>query len=227
MHGLFQAVSASETPIVAGALRATKGAPSILPTAVTFFGRMDQALKRASPRLACENGCSYCCYYHVYVYPIEALALAEFVKKFNESVQAVIRERLAANLTKISTLTLEQHIATNVRCALLGDDGKCLAYAMRPLACRKHHSVDGISCKVTFDDPASPMKNTLIGEREAVASGFVAALTMGARSAGADTLQYEMNGALSEALSNPACVRRWKDGKVTFPSVRDKSAAPI
>ncbi|MRR56613.1 MAG: hypothetical protein EG824_00120 [Deltaproteobacteria bacterium] len=223
MQALLQGVVTKETPVVAGELRTGKSASAAAPIAAAFFGRLDKALKAVSPQLACEKGCSYCCYYHVYVYPVEALALAEFVKKLDEPTQAAINRRLADNLKQISNLTVDQHIATNVRCALLGDDGKCIAYALRPLACRKHHSVDGISCKVTFDDTASPMNNTLVGEREAVATGYVVALTMGARSTGVDTMQYEMNGALSEALSNAACLKRWKDGKATFPSVRDRS----
>ncbi len=225
MQALFEGIVTTESPTIARTLRAAaKGSNPIAPAAAAFFHRMDQALAAVSPRLACDKGCSYCCHYHVYVYPIEVLALAEFISKLDDPTQTAIESRLAHNVARISTLTVDQHIATNVRCALLDDNGKCIAYALRPLACRKHHSVDGISCKVTFDDTASSMQNTLVGKREAVSTGFIVSLTMGAREAGVDATQYEMNSALSEALSNSACAKRWKDGKVTFPSVKDKAA---
>jgi len=226
MQALVREVVGKESPLVASALRkAAKEGDSITPALATFFQRMDQASASVPQRLACENGCSYCCHYHVYVYPVEAFALANFVKKLDEKTQTAIKDRLAHNIEQTSTLTVDEHIATNVRCALLDDNGKCIAYALRPSACRKHHSLSGISCKVTFEDTASPMENVLSPAREALSVGFMLSLMEGARAAGVDTMRYEMNGALSEALDNPACLKRWKSGKVSFASVRDKSDA--
>lgn len=185
--------------------------------------RMDKKLKEVYPlRLACENGCSYCCHYHVYAYPIEIFAIVEYVKTLSDAEQNSIRKQLTINLEKISNLTVDQHIATNIRCALLGDGGRCVAYDVRPVACRKHHSVDGVSCKVTFDNPSSSMKNTLVEAREIVGTGFIFALKMGTESVGLDTTRYELHGALYEALTNPASAKRWRQGKAAFPSVRDK-----
>jgi Fe-S-cluster containining protein len=187
---------------------------------------MDEALSLVPESLACASGCSYCCYYHVYVYPVEVFALRDFILTLRQDEQAPIRSRLVENAAKASALTRDEHIATNIRCALLGDGGRCLAYGVRPTACRQHHSIDGVSCKVTFENPSSSMLNMLSAQRVAVAGQYMESLVHDAVASGFDTLRYEMNGALNEALSNPACHGRWKHGKVTFPSVKDR-ASPL
>jgi Fe-S-cluster containining protein len=223
MQAMVQDIIRSESSKISQGLRTSKDVKDAVSVVRFVSKKMDHALHEVyKPRLACENGCSYCCHYHVYASPLEVFALVENVKALDSAAQNLIQDRLTTNLEQITKLTLEEHIATNIRCALLGDDGKCVAYEARPLACRKHHSVDGIACKVTFDDPSSPMENTLVAAREAVSAGFVGALKWSANSIGLDTTRYELHGALHEALQNPASVKRWRQGKTAFPSVRDK-----
>jgi Fe-S-cluster containining protein len=215
---------ACEQPLVATDFDAVRrGKISPLVAAVMIFKRMDNALLGVGPPLACRPGCSYCCHYHVYITAFEALALAEHINtKLAASARALVKERLASNTRIIDSLTVDQHILTNVRCALLTDDGQCSAYGLRPSACRRHHAVDVNACKVTFDDPHSPLQNLIVADRQATSDGLFAAAGVTLRKWGMDFARYEMNSALEAALTSNAGLKRWRDGKATFPAVKDR-----
>ncbi|GAB3645033.1 YkgJ family cysteine cluster protein [Ramlibacter alkalitolerans] len=193
---------------------------------VNFYRRMEQALVAApldeGQALACRAGCAYCCHYHVYVYAPEALAIAEHLQAQPAAVRDRARQRLMANAQRIAQLSVEEHLATNVECAFLTPENTCGIYAVRPSACRKHHSYDVQPCITTFNDPAAP---DMLPQSAAVigtAEGLMAASAVAQRQAGFDHRRYELATAVLEALDNKASARRWKDGKVTFPGVRDR-----
>lgn len=107
-----------------------------------FYSRMDDAIALVPGKVACKEGCSYCCHYHVYVHGPEVFALAEFINtKLDTSARAKVRKQLEENVKKIAGMTVEEHVKTNVKCALLDDGERCLAYSLRPYACRKHQEV--------------------------------------------------------------------------------------
>lgn len=197
-----------------------------VPVMIRFYRRMDAAISHFSPALACESGCSYCCNYHVYVSVPEAFALASFLQNTLDPVskQGVLA-RLDANLLTVKELTVDEHIATNVRCAFLSDLGRCLAYEVRPGACRRHHAIDVTPCRVTFEDPQSTMELQQIAERMNIANGYIQATSFAQQNQKMDASMYELHGAVHEALSNKSSLKRWRDGKTAFPGVHDRSPA--
>lgn len=207
------------------AARAGKSSPRDV--GVRFFASMDAATAKSSEPLACDGGCSYCCHYHVYLTAFEAFLIAEHIDaQFREEDKKAVIERLEANLRQITGMTAQQHVLTNVACALLSPTGKCSIYPVRPIACRRHHALNATACRVTFEDPASPMVSHKSPYREATAEGFTVAANISCRQVGLDSLYYEMNGALHEAMTNRASLRRWRDGKISFPSVKDRVSGP-
>ncbi len=188
--------------------------------ASALLSGMDAALASAPEKLACAQGCSYCCHYHVYVYPHEVFALADYIRTLAEDAQGQIRRALLANVERIESMSVDEHIATNIACALL-QNGLCSAYSVRPSACRQHHSLDGVSCKVTFYDTASPMQNIISAQRMANSARYILQMTRKLRASGYDITRYEMNRALLEALSDPGCRDRWNQGQKTFITVVD------
>lgn len=199
------------------------GKSSPLKAISTFYRRMDDALSHVPEKLACDGSCSYCCHYHVYVTPIEAFAIAEYMSKnFDAKEISVVSEKLALAVEQTKGMTTEEHIATNVRCPLLTDSGRCSVYEVRPTACRQHHALNRVSCEVTFHDTASTMQNLMSPFYKAVSDGFVASAASATANIGADTARYELNAALLEAINNKASFKRWRDGKNSFPSVKDR-----
>jgi len=216
----------AERPVVRQELHGVgKGVLKPMAALTRFYKRMDTALARVPEKLACDGGCSYCCHYHVYVTALEVFGLAEFINtQLDEEVREQVKNKLLGNVQRVSTLSVDEHIKTNVACALLSDAGRCLAYPIRPSACHRHHSLNAKACEVTFNDPLSSMQNILSAQHQAIADGFFAAAAIETAHMSADFARYEMNSALNEALTNPACFKRWKAGKASFPSVRDRDA---
>ena len=199
----------------------TKGKSLALEVAVRLFGRMDEATKPLQEGVACRRGCSYCCYYHVYITAQEAFVLAEHIEKLEPSSRTKVDHRIRENCDAVKGLSVEQHIRTNIRCAFLGDAGECIAYEVRPGACRAHHAMDVTACKVTFEDTQSPLENQMRADLKMTSNAYILAHEMAHETLGLDNLRYELNGAVMEARLNPASFRRYKDGKKSFPTVRD------
>lgn len=201
------------------------GSVSPMKAISAFYRRMDDALSRAPEAIACNGNCSYCCHYHVYVTPVEVFAIVEYMEKhFDAGKRTEVSEKLAMNIAQTKDMTVEEHIATNIKCSLLSDAGRCLIYEVRPTACRQHHAINRTSCEVTFYDTASTMTNIMSPVRKVVSEGFIVSAALAAAAIGTDATSYEMNSALLEAMTNKASIKRWRDGKTAFPSVKDRRA---
>ena len=98
----------------------------------------------------------------------------------------------------------------NVPCPLLAD-GRCAAYADRPLACRAFASHDVDACRRAFDhQPATiPVPRTAMALRAFVTAAAEAA----ARAARVPDDQYELIAGLALALADPQAETRWRAGE--------------
>jgi len=204
------------------------GRASVLSHQVGVYRRLDDALRAvadspgATP--ACQAGCSYCCHYHVYVTAPEALAIADHMRGWPAADRDRVLAKLTENAGQAAALGKDRHVQTNIRCAFLGGDDLCSIYAVRPLACRRHHSFDVTPCRTTFEDPDCQDQCPQSPQRVATADGFLAAGSAVARHVGLDFARYELSGAVLEAAINPAAATRWREGKTAFPAVRDRDA---
>ncbi len=209
--------------MIAHDLRAASRAPGPPAQAVVrFFGRLDAALRTVAVPHACEPGCSYCCHYRVMVTAPEVFALAQHVKANWPAPAATdLVSRLRDYTDRTRAMTSAQHEGTNMACAFLRD-GRCSVYEIRPLACRRHHSLDATPCIETFHNPRCTAMITTSEQHVAVASGFANAQLMAEHALGLDLHMYELHAALLDALTNPASLKRWKTGKISFPVVKDR-----
>ena len=159
-----------------------RGSRSLAEHQLRFYHRVDLALMGAAMpegrSLACREGCSYCCHYHVYVSAPEAHSIADRLRsraKLGELDR--VKQRLQENVNKVANMTVEEHVATNVTCAFLSEAGGCSIYEVRPVACRKHHALDADPCRVTYEDPSASDQADQSAEHLAVAQGlFTAAI---------------------------------------------------
>jgi Fe-S-cluster containining protein len=88
-----------------------------------------------SPECACRTGCNHCCYQGVSVTLEEARRMAKhlnrtYVRQPPMTLESV-REDIAVQRAEFS----------GVPCSLLGEDGRCTVYAVRPLACVVHFNL--------------------------------------------------------------------------------------
>lgn len=198
------------------------GKGRVSPQIVKFYDGFDQATARSHNPISCKTGCTYCCHYHVMVSATEVFAMVEAIEKLPPHDRDMLKRRVQEVAARTKGMPRDVYLHTNIECAMLRE-GKCSVYAARPIACRGHHSADVAICKETFEDVHSAAVAPKDYQRELVFRAFDNVQLASNHSAGVDTSKYELHGALSAALTNPATFKRWKSGKAAFPGVTDKA----
>jgi Fe-S-cluster containining protein len=187
---------------------------------------MDQAVQQTrhvakqwpSPsRMACAEGCCFCCYQPVDITAPEALAMAAYLRsQLAEKDLDTLRARLAVTTATLRDLSYEAHAQAKIPCVLLVD-GVCSVYPSRPFACRAWNSTSVTRCQEIFDhgDPITmipPIEMDVYESIWEVAQGVMDGL----RRAGVDSTSYELHSALQRALDTPDAARRWVQGEDVF-----------
>ncbi|MEO8465067.1 MAG: hypothetical protein ABI640_06970 [Gammaproteobacteria bacterium] len=111
------------------------------------------AAKQAGAAVACEPGCNFCCHLRVSVFEHEAVAVVHHLRtRLSPAAAATVERRIVENAARIDAMTVAQHYAARMPCALLVD-GRCCAYDARPSACAAHHSLSRARCEHAFAHP--------------------------------------------------------------------------
>ncbi len=215
-----------------GVLRKAKGADryaAVLREAHECSNEISEGIVEArGVKLACREGCSFCCHIKVDAHAHEVLYAADSLRRNLSAAQIEgIVARSRAHAEKIGPMSLQQQMTTNNQCPLLVD-GRCIGYEARPLACRRHHATDVKLCEEIYDkaDPSLP------GSQDEELKLYGAIYWMAVKKVfldeGFDPETYDFGSAIGEALANPAAGRRWRDGKRAFPGwarVKDSERA--
>lgn len=213
------------------ALRDAPRADTLAPTVLRFHRRVDAILEESHRihrvEVACRSGCSHCCHLQVDVLPPEAFALAEWLRRHRTAEElAALASRVRDNARRTRSLGLEARRRINIPCALLGNDGMCTAYEVRPAQCRRFHSTDLAACEASFaapdDDGIASAVHPLVAHNAQV---VVTLAQHGLRDEGVDAAPVDMNLALEAALEGSRAWRRWRDGKKAFVGVARKALA--
>ncbi len=135
---------------------------------------------------ACAPGCSFCCHLKVLASPSEAAVLAPRLSDAQ-------RARVAGNARAAAGLTAAEYRRARIRCALLDERDRCVAYDVRPLSCRAHTSTSVEACERVYRDEAAtddvPLDGWLVRAVAAVRAGM------------ADGGEEELHAALVRALA--------------------------
>ncbi|RMS17544.1 hypothetical protein ALP70_200236 [Pseudomonas savastanoi] len=167
--------------------------------------------------VACQTGCSYCCYIRAVASPVEILGLIDYLQAtLDQSAYRAFQHRVHVAAEIVRPLSLKAHMRTNVACPAL-QDAKCIAYAARPLRCRGHHSWDTQICITEYENPdmaVGPVSHLPVRGHSSSAhiEGFEAALAHNGYDAGA----YELISALHEAINDPECKNRFSRRERAF-----------
>ncbi len=109
--------------------------------------------KTQNQRIDCKKGCEWCCHQPVYALDYEMEYLNEFIQNnFDEEVKSQIVNRAKQKQQKLGMLTEPDLLNTKSPCALL-QNGACIAYEARPMACRIYLSSDVNSCLRFYNNP--------------------------------------------------------------------------
>jgi uncharacterized protein len=142
-HTLNDALSRAATP-AEGALAAMAIADAVASAFLSYLPHQ--------PRRDCRAGCDACCHLYVMIPPGVAEAIGDFLtERLDPAALGDLRvdlERAAAAADAVADPSRLRH-----RCPLLGSDGLCTIYEVRPLTCRAFTSSSVAACRSLVFDP--------------------------------------------------------------------------
>lgn len=116
-----------------------------------------QTASRLGAQLSCREGCGACCRHSVPITPVEARAIADWLKSQPEERQLVLRERFRKAIARLEESGIAQEIrdrkdltdrgamhelglryfALGIACPFLEEE-RCTIHEIRPLRCREY-----------------------------------------------------------------------------------------
>ena len=135
--------------------------PATLSGAVTHLYRaVDELLESFLQRSAsegvpagCKKGCSWCCYQEVFAVTHELIHIHEhLVQAGNAEKEGQILERSREKATLTDRKPQEEQLKVRAACPFL-EEGSCMVYEARPMACRIYLSSSVRSCTSNYDHP--------------------------------------------------------------------------
>jgi Fe-S-cluster containining protein len=184
------------------------------------FARNVAIQAEGDPALACHGECAGCCRLRVVATAPEVFLLARFIS-VNAAAFAergiMLLDRVADADRALGALSEDQRMAAQGACPLIERE-LCLAYKVRPLACRGHAAFDKASCLAAARGEAveAPVSTPHLVVRSLVQNALMAAL----RRAGLAWGLYEISRALNVALSAPDALEQWISGEDPLTSAR-------
>lgn len=170
------------------------------------------------PALACHDGCAACCTLRVVASAPEILLVAQYIvatKTAYAKIGVDLARRIADEDAVTRGLDERRRMALRRRCPFI-ENGSCLIYMVRPLACRGHASYDKRAC---FDAAAGRGVEAKVSEPHLVVRSLVQnALLSALRDASLAWRLYELNRAADIALADQNAERAWVEGGDPFLS---------
>jgi len=189
-----------------------------------FYRRLHKAVKhfqkKQSPHVQCQRNCDWCCYLQASATAPEIFYLAHIIRQISSAlmVREIMDKLSASALLSVNTNAAEHH-NNNIPCGLL-DNGVCMAYMARPLACLLQHSTDASICQRDFEQPDRFFETHISDESFSMfGSVVIGCFNHVLSDRGLSTKCYELNQALLQALRNPTLERIWFEGGEPFLKV--------
>jgi Fe-S-cluster containining protein len=175
-------------------------------------------------RIACTQGCAWCCHYQVGVTAPQALHIAAKLKEgAGTRPLDAQRQRLKALDARTRGLNAAKRLKARLGCAFLNEQNACTIYAFRPFGCRGANSIDADTCKAFVAGTATKAqrdgnwlhKVPFEAQRD-LQDGF----HMGALENGLRDDRLELTAAILVALETSDAAERWITGEDVFKDAR-------
>ena len=168
-------------------------------------------------KVACRDGCAFCCEVPVDVQAHEVFFAADHIQvHFTPDALAEVIANLAAHRGRVAAFASGQRATSRQPCALLVA-GSCSIYAGRPEACRSHHTSNATVCEANLADPSVNLSKVYIPALRARMFAVMLGMDEAIEAAGYDERAYDFGSALHEALTNSLCLMRWMRRQPAFP----------
>ena len=146
-----------------------------------FNESLSEFAKHQNQQIDCKKGCEWCCHQPVFALDYEMDYLIDFIKRnLDKPKQIEIKTRAKNKNNKLSFLKETDLLNSKFPCPLL-QNGACIAYQARPIACRIYLSLNVNSCVRFFknpgkDDSIPALINLPLRTGQMMNEGFKAAL---------------------------------------------------
>jgi Fe-S-cluster containining protein len=184
----------------------------------------DQAVEDAKgdyppPRLACREGCDWCCHLRVGTVIPEVFRIVSYLRQTLGPVelQATI-ERVISLDEQRRQVRVGKRGEVRLPCALLQDQ-RCLAYPVRPLTCRGFNSSDARQCEL-FVTLGNRVKVPTYHAQIRLTTFILDGMRAGLSETGLKGDLLELTAALRIAFEVPDAFERWLAGEPVFASAR-------
>lgn len=190
---------------------------TLVDNALAFTAKVVDQIQQKGAPLACEAGCSFCCYLMATVSAPEALAIARRLAETGtpEALQA-LKEKIAQAYEQTKEMDNLTRARAGIACPFLNSEGRCSIYAYRPLDCATHHSLSRQACEDLLEEPdqGHPVHAAL----QAVGVGLKTGLGQGLVETGLEqpAFRYELIEALHICLNEQQAVEKYLAGKNIF-----------
>ena len=145
---------------MANAIPENKNQENFTESLLQFYNQLDLLsdsfitnCKNENLTVDCKMGCSWCCYQPVFSLTHEMLLIVNYIREnFDQKRmdEILVRAKKKSALTK--NLSHEELLRFKYVCPLL-QNGVCIIYPVRPLACRIYLSSDVETCKARYNNP--------------------------------------------------------------------------
>lgn len=218
---LAQKIQDAEAEGATALLSESKTEKQLIAVAENATGFAEAATKKhrhpESPPVACQSGCSWCCYQLVPVSVPETVRITAYLRDLPASDFASIATRLRALDRATRGLTSPQRAGIPKACAYL-QDGQCAIHPVRPLACAEFTSYDVQVCKRGKRIGFKP--DSVVHEKARMLAYYAVqrGLSQGLKAAvpKADCEALELTAASVVALDNPNAAISWLGGSSVF-----------
>jgi Fe-S-cluster containining protein len=176
------------------------------------------------PALACHKGCSPCCTLRVTATAPEVILIARYIRWTEARTKDVnLAKRVVRADKETRGLTEARRVKLKRPCPFILQ-GICAIYPVRPLACRGHACYDRQAC---VEAAAGRIQQIPLSEPHRLVRSLVQnAMQFALRDAGYPWSLYELNQAVSIALTEETCSTLWALGQDVFAPARIEDVSP-
>lgn len=119
----------------------------------SFIETLSEFAQNQNQPIHCEKGCEWCCHQPVFALSFEMDYLIRHIEtNFDTETKNRIKSQAENKVKSFGFLREAELLNAKFPCPLL-DDGACMAYSARPMACRIYLSSDVKSCLRFFNKP--------------------------------------------------------------------------
>ncbi|MGR9054251.1 MAG: YkgJ family cysteine cluster protein, partial [Gammaproteobacteria bacterium] len=214
MIGFFAAQAGAFNETLAGRQNREDLIDGVLSLAFSSFDGNVTVEAEAHPPIACQKGCATCCTLRVTATAPEVLLIERFLRWADfPGPQLNLAKRVEKANRVTCGLDEAQRVKLRRRCPFI-EQGVCMIYPVRPLACRGHACYDRKAC---IDAAGGRINSIPISEPHRMYRGLIQnALQSALRDAGYAWGLYELNQALTLAVNDESCHARWMAGQDVF-----------